>query len=408
MFKKTRVKIVVSITLILVLLLSATLCIIYFTSYMEVYRKDQLFLAKYIENAGLKDKGEKPFIDNIQRINREDRDREYRLSIFYSVTFTEKGEVLEIHNNENSSYTNEELIKQAKYVIDHGNSSGTLEGLVYRQQDNENGRIVAFMDNTIVEESFSSLFRYTLIFGGIAIILLFFFSIYIANRIVSPLEESYKKQKQFISDAGHELKTPVSVISTNAEMLSREIGENQWLSNIRYENERMAVLIKQLMELAKTENVTPNMEQVNFSRIVMGELLLFESVAFEKGLELSYDSIAENVFVHGNNEELEQLVSILIDNATEHCNKNGTIIVSLSVKSGKTYLMVSNPGREISKEQQSQLFERFYRTDVSRTGDDNHYGLGLAIAKAIVTSHHGDISVSCEKGLVTFCVSLPV
>lgn len=408
MFKKSRIKIVASITSVLVLLLSATLCIIYFTSYMDVYRNDQMLLERYINGMPSKDKDEKSFQDNKQRLIHTDSDRTYLLSTFYSVAFSEKGEVLDIDNNDSSAHSNQELIELAEYIIYNEKDSGTKKHLVYRQQTDENGTIVVFMDNTIVGKSFSSLFRHTLIFGGAAVILLFFFSIYLADRIVRPLEESYKKQKQFISDAGHELKTPVSVVSTNAEMLLREMGENQWLSNIRFENERMAVLIKQLMELAKTENVTPDMEQIDFSRTVMGELLLFESVAFEKGLEFSYNSIEENVFVNGNPEQLGRLVSILLDNATEHCTPGGTITTSLSVKHGKAILMVSNHGMEIPEEQQSQLFERFYRTDFSRTGEDNHYGLGLAIAKAIVTSHHGDISVSCKNGLVTFCVSIPV
>lgn len=406
MFKKSRIKIVASITSVLVLLLSATLCIIYITSYMDVYRNDQLLLERYIEGMAPKDKEDDFFLKPKQHPNRMDTDRTYFLSTFYSVTFSKNGDVLKVDNNDNSAYSNQELTNLAEAVMNSEKHSGTKEGLIYRQQTDGNGTIIVFMDNTIVGESFSSLFRNTLIFGGIAVILLFFFSIYLADKIVSPLEESYQKQKQFISDAGHELKTPVSVVSTNAEMLSREIGENQWLTNITIENERMATLIKQLMELTKTENVTPNMERVDFSRIVIGELLVFESVAFEKGLSLSYDSIAENVFVQGNKEQLGQLVSILLDNAIEYCTPKGSITASLFVKNGKTNLIVSNQGTEIPKEQQSQLFERFYRTDFSRTGDDNHYGLGLAIAKAIVTSHHGDISVSCENGLVTFCISI--
>ena len=109
---------------------------------------------------------------------------------------------------------------------------------------------------------------------------------YLAGRIVSPLEESYKRQRQFISDAGHELKTPVSVMNANLELLSREIGENQWLSNLQYENERMSGLIAQLLDLARTENVSPPMEPADFSRLTLGETLPFESVAFENGLQL--------------------------------------------------------------------------------------------------------------------------
>jgi signal transduction histidine kinase len=309
-----------------------------------------------------------------------------------------------VDNNNSTTYSAAELTELATSLIAKGKTQGTTGSLVYRVETNDSYTLVAFMDNTIFSESLTTLFEYTLIFGGVAIVLLFFLSVYLAKRIVQPLEESYQKQKQFISDAGHELKTPVSVVSANAEMLSREIGENQWLSNIQFENSRMATLIQQLMELAKTDQVTPIMEHVNFSRTVVGELLLFESVAFEKGLELHYDAVTENVCVHGNAEQLGRLVSILLDNAITHCTKHGKITVALTAKHNKAYLSVTNEGPEIPKEQRDLIFERFYRADFARTGEDHHYGLGLAIAKSIVTSHHGDISVSCENGLVTFTV----
>lgn len=117
--------------------------------------------------------------------------------------------------------------------------------------------MVAFLDNTFMMESAGTLISYTLIFGSIALVLMFFLARCLANRIVSPLEESYQRQKRFISDAGHELKTPVAVINANVELLSREIGENQWLSNIQYENERMSALIIQLLDLARTEQAKP-------------------------------------------------------------------------------------------------------------------------------------------------------
>lgn len=135
----------------------------------------------------------------------------------------------------------------------------------------------------------------------------------------------------------------------------------------------------------------------------MGELL-FDSSVFEKGLELKYDSVKENVFVHGNTEQLVRLVSILLDNAIDHSTDHGRITVVLTEKHNKAHLSVTNEGKEIPKEQKDLIFERFYRTDFSRSGDGNHYGLGLAIT----VYHHGEISVFCENGLVTFSVSIPI
>ena len=250
------------------------------------------------------------------------------------------------------------------------------------------------------------LFRYTLIFGGVALVLFFFLSVFLARKIVNPLEESYHKQKQFISDAGHELKTPVSVVSANADLLSREIGDNQWLQNIQYENERMGMLVAQLLDLARTENVAPPTEHIHFSRLVDGEALPFESVAFEKGTVLN-TNITANIDVIGNSAQLKQLVSILLDNAIHHSKEHGGVWLSLTREHGFAALSVINKSDEIPEEQRTKIFERFYRADTARNSEDKHYGLGLAIAKAIVVSHKGHIAVECLDGFVEFKVQIP-
>lgn len=230
---------------------------------------------------------------------------------------------------------------------------------------------------------------------------------YLADRIVAPLEESYQRQKQFISDAGHELKTPVAVVNANVEILSREIGENQWLANIQYENQRMSALILQLLDLARTENVVPQMETIDLSRLVYGELLPFESVIYENGLVLE-SHIDENLHVVGNSVQLKQLTSILVDNAILHSADGKEIGLTLTKEKNSAVLIVSNDGEEIPKEQRKYMFERFYRLDTARTGEDKHYGLGLAIAKAITMTHKGSIDVRCQDGKVEFLVKLPL
>ena len=220
------------------------------------------------------------------------------------------------------------------------------------------------------------------------------------------MEENYKRQKQFVSDAGHELKTPVAVVNANVELLSREIGENQWLSNIQYENERMSGLISQLLELARTENVKVPMETLDFSHLVLGEALPFETVAYENGLQLETD-IAEGILLCGNDLQLKQLASILIDNAIRHSANGKAVVLRLRKEKNHAVFSVVNDGEQIPPEQQKHLFDRFYRGDESRT-DDRHYGLGLAIAKAIAGSHHGTIQVLCARGKVEFLVRLPL
>ncbi len=412
MFKKSRKKIVAAIMSILVLLWVGTLGVIYASSYFEMTKQNKQMLEAHAEmytiNQSVSDfPSFRPRPDDNRDFNHKfnPESPRFQLSTFYSVAVSYDGEILEVKNGMSTVHTNEELVSLTESIIKSGRNNGTENNLAFYKTDKDGYTLVSFMDNTVINESAMTLFRYTLIFGGVAIAILFFLAVYLAKRIVDPLEESYQKQKQFISDAGHELKTPVSVVNANAELLSREIGDNQWLQNIQYENERMGMLVGQLLDLARTENVTPQMERIDFSRLVAGESLPFESVAFEKGLVLN-TNITSNIGVVGNSTQLKQIVSILLDNAIRHSKEQGEVWLTLTKEHGFAKLSVINKGDEIPEEQRTKIFERFYRVDTARN-DDKHYGLGLAIAKAITTTHKGNIAVHCFDGFVEFRVQIP-
>ena len=413
MFKKSRRKIVAAIMSILVLLWVGTLGVIYASSYFEMTKQNEQMLKAHAEMYSLSGSFDgmmppsRPFPGGNRNynFNFNPESPRFQLSTFYSVAVSYEGEILEVKNGMSGVHTDEELVSLTESIIKSGRNNGTENNLAFFKTDKDGYILVSFMDNTVINESAMTLFRYTLIFGGVALVLFLFLSMYLAKRIVNPLEESYQKQKQFISDAGHELKTPVSVISANTELLSREIGDNEWLQNIQYENERMGMLVGQLLELARTENVTPQMEHIDFSRLVAGESLPFESVAFEKGLVLN-SNIANGIGVVGNSTQLKQIVSILLDNAIRHSKGGGGVWLTLTKEHGFAKLSVINKGDEIPAEQRTKIFERFYRVDTARN-DDKHYGLGLAIAKAIATSHKAYIEAQCFDGFVEFKVQIP-
>ena len=413
MFKNSKKKIVAAIMSILVLLWVGTLGIIYTSSYFEMSKRNREMLQAHSQMYVLSQSfGEtipmsRPRAYGHREFNPrfDPNSPMFQLSTFYTVAFSYDGAVLEIMNKPPTVYTDEELKRLAQSIIKCNKTFGRQDNLAFYMADKDGYMLVTFMDNTVVNESAMTLFRYTLVFGGVAIILFFFLSVFLARKIVNPLEESYKKQKQFVSDSGHELKTPVSVISANAELLSREIGNNRWLQNIQYENERMGLLIGQLLDLARTENAVPQMEQIDFSRLVAGETLPFESVAFEKGLFLN-TNITENISVNGDSTQLKQIVCILLDNAVCHSKEQSEIYLSLTKKQKTVILSVVNKGNEIPQKQREQIFERFYRIDTARSGGGRNYGLGLSIAKAITNSHKGNISVLCYDGLVEFQVKL--
>ena len=221
--------------------------------------------------------------------------------------------------------------------------------------------------------------------------------------IIKPVEEAFTKQKQFISDASHELKTPIAVISANAELLSGEIGENKWLSYIQSESERMNKLVTSLLTLTRIEmqSEKPQLTRFDICNAVMQVTMPFESVAFESGISLECE-LTEQIFINGNEQQLKQVVAILTDNAIKHCFYGGRVLVNVWLYKNKCHITVSNTGEPIPEELKEKIFERFFRSDESRHREENRYGLGLAIAKQIVDNHNGTISVNCEAGYTTF------
>ena len=229
----------------------------------------------------------------------------------------------------------------------------------------------------------------------------------ITSWIIKPVIETFNKQKQFITDASHELKTPVAVIMANAEALENEPEETKWLENIKSESERMNELISNLLDLAKLENGAQKEEYntEDLSKIIEREILTFESLMYENKIKLTYN-IEENIKLNCNKMQMKQLIAILLDNAIKHSEKEGEIKVTLQKEKNEINLKVTNKGKEIPKEMQEKIFERFYRADESRNRNTNRYGLGLAIAKSIVTNHNGKIEVQSINGYTTFTIKL--
>lgn len=418
MFERSRRKIVAAIMSILGLLFLGSLAVIYGSSYFEVASSNNAMLEHHAELYSLSEQTESIRMDDMlskpprsfksgpkEKTVFEDMPS-FRISTFYTVAVAADGAILATDTDGNDAYSAEDLASYAQDILRSGKERGMKDSLIYLVSKKDGYVLVSFMDNIIMHQSMLTLFRYTLVFGGVAIVALFFLAAYFAKRIVQPLEESHQIQKQFIADASHELKTPVSIISANAELLHRVIGDNQWLGNIQYENDQMGTLVTQLLELARTENVKPQYEQVDLSHLTAGEILPFESVAFEKGLLLDTD-IAEHLLVDGCSMQLRQLVSILVDNAIRHSDGGCVVKLSLKAERRNVVLSVVNAGSEIPEEERRRLFERFYRTDEARNSATHHYGLGLAIAKSIITAHDGRIEILCYEGLVEFRVTIP-
>ena len=259
-----------------------------------------------------------------------------------------------------------------------------------------------------------NLFLILLLVGVVALTVAFLIRLSSANRSIKPVEESYNKQKQFVADASHELKTPLTTINTNVDVLlshqENTIGEEKkWLDYIKTETERMAKLTNDLLYLARIDHDDRNVifSKVSFSEAAESVILLMEAVIFENNVNLTYD-ITPDLFVNSSTEQLKQLVMILLDNAVKYTPKSGDINITLTHESSDAVLTVRNTGVGISEDAQKQIFERFYREDKSRARESGGYGLGLAIAKAITTACKGSIKVYSKKNEYTeFTVKIP-
>lgn len=404
MFEKSRRKIILSIMGSLILLFVVTLSVIVLENRREIGHNNQMLLERYADLYALELNPVKEASQQPGRKPAVEEGPDFQLSTFYSVALDKDGSVLAVNTGDKNLYSEEELTGIAKDLVNGNRSSGNYGNLAFLIRDKGGYMLAAFIDTTVTETGMSILLRIILIVGGSAMVVLFFLSLILSKRIIRPLEENDSRQKRFISDASHELKTPVAVISANAELLSREVGENEWLANIQYENDRMGALVTQLLDLSRAENAGTVMERVDLSRIVEGEVLAQESIAFEKGKQIR-EQIAEGILLMGNPVQLTQLVSVLIDNAIRH-STGSEIDLHLNRQGHTAVLTVENDGEEIPPEKQAHLFDRFYRLDEARSSEEGHYGLGLSIAKAVADNHGGTIQVSCQDQRIRFTVIL--
>lgn len=326
----------------------------------------------------------------------------------YVVYFDNNMNILDIINYANDGLTKEEIMNIAINNIDKYN----LENLnnlyfdkYYFSLNNKNELII--INNELINKKLISSIEKSIILFLILELLIIYISKLLTKWLIRPVEDSFKKQKQFIYDASHELKTPLSIIIASAESLENNISETKWLDNIKNEAERMNNLVIDLLDLAKSEELEKKevYVELNLSKLVEKSVLTFESLIYEKGLKLEYN-IKSNISYKCNESRIKQLISILIDNAIKHAYNKSKITVELIIEKNEVILLVKNRGEAIAKEKQDKIFERFYRVDSSRNRNENRYGLGLAIAKNIVTSHNGKISVSCKNGYTTFKIIL--
>lgn len=308
------------------------------------------------------------------------------------------------------------LLDAINQVLSRGQSSGELSRLNLRYQTQSSGLElrIAFADLTWAHAAQRRQVVTAILIWTAAMLGFFAVSLFLSKWLVRPVERSWQQQQQFIADASHELKTPLTVLLADADILLAHQSDTiesqrKWVEYIQAEGRRMKALVEDMLFLARSDYASRQEQpktQVALTDLCWNCLLSFEPVAFELGAELQSD-LAPQVSVLGNEKDLRRLVTILLDNACKYCGKGGA--VSLTLTAGeKITLAVHNTGDPIPAEEQAHLFERFYRADTARARQSGGYGLGLAIAASISENHRGRITVrsTAEDG-TTFTVTLP-
>lgn len=313
-----------------------------------------------------------------------------------------------ITTNMSDTYSADDIYYIADILRQSGVNKGIYRSLMYEVVDDGLYTVVIVIDVSADLALMQSVFRISVVTVICSLVFVFIFSYYLSKWAIQPVKTAFENQRRFISDASHELKTPLTVISANADVLESEIGENKWLENIKSQSEVMSSLVYDLLDLAKMDETKEQLifAEFDLSNVVLSKSLEFECTAFESGKTFE-QNITENIRYKGNEDSIRHLVSILIDNAIKHSDENGIVRVALTKAGNKNIFQVYNTGNGIKNSEKDKIFNRFYRSDESRSKVTGGYGLGLSIAKSIVDAHKGTISVDGEENKwISFTVVL--
>lgn len=321
-------------------------------------------------------------------------------SRYFSVVLDNNGNALQIDTGKIKAVSSERAVEYAEEVLAAGKSQGFADDyrFVYYSEDGQN-RII-FLDCGRKLHSFRA-FLFTSIGISLAGYLIFFFVIlFFSERIIRPAAESYEKQKRFITDAGHEIKTPLAIIKADADVMEMEYGENEWLTDIQKQTQRLTVLTNNLVYLSRMEEAKDSLPMIefSFSDVVSEAAASFEALAQTQN-KFFQCSIQPLLSLKGNEQAIHQLITILLDNALKYSPENGFVSLTLTKQNKTLRLSVFNATKNcIPGESLNLLFERFYRIDSSRSSQTGGYGIGLSIAQAIVSVHGGKIHASTGDG----------
>lgn len=326
-------------------------------------------------------------------------------SRYFSVLMDGSGNVSTIDTGKIAGTDTDEAAEYAAKVLECGRTSGFMGQYRFGIKDKDNGKLIIFLYCGRELSNFRAVLLISVGISFVGMLAVFLLLIFFSGRIVKPVSESYEKQKRFITDAGHEIKTPLTIIDADAELVGLDCGENEWLEDIKKQTKRLTALTNDLIYLAKMEEGQKNSTKIEFplSDVVEETAESFRARAVNENKKLDID-IQPEITYCGDEKAIRQLVSILVDNAVKYSDGIKIISVKLEGQGGTSKLskgfrlQVFNSCEHIEPESVKHLFDRFYRAEQSRNSQTGGYGIGLSVAKAVVDAHKGKITADTADG----------
>lgn len=414
MLKKLRIKLIFASMFSLFTVLFIILGIAGVLNYRNLITNADNILQILVENDGRFPEPDKATQDPIppQTPQREPHRLSPELpyeSRYFSVFLDSNGSVVAVNTGKIAAVDTSAAMEYGETIWKSGRTSGFVDCYRYIVSSTGNETHVIFLDCGRNLNTFRT-FMITCVAVSLAgLLAVFLLLLVLSRRIVKPFSETYEKQKQFITDAGHELKTPLTVIDADTEVLEMDLGKNEWLSDIQQQTKRLADLTNNLILLARMEEEQPRIQAIEFplSDVAEETVSAFQALARTQNKSLSC-RIQPMLSVVGDEKALRQLFSILLDNAVKYSNEGGSICFSLEKQKNLIRHTVTNTADSVPKDSLPHLFDRFYRGDPSRNSQTGGYGLGLSIAAAIVNTHKGKIWASTEdEASLTITATLP-
>lgn len=320
-------------------------------------------------------------------------------SRYFTVFIENNTETYDVDTDKIAAVDQQKAIQFARKIKKNREKHGFISKYRYVKQETSEGITIYFLDCTKSMLSFKTFLVSSIFVSILGVTAVFLLVVVLSKKAIEPVAQSYEKQKRFITDAGHEIKTPLTIIDADTTILEMEYGENEWLSDINIQTKRLADLTNDLIYLSKMEEENTKIEMIEFpfSDVVEEVAQSFQNLATVQKKVFQTD-IKPMVSIKGDEKSIRQLISILLDNAVKYCGENGNIRLSVWKKGKNTMMSVYNTTNEMKKENLEHLFDRFYRMDESRNSQTGGYGIGLSIAQAIVIAHKGKIQASSEDG----------